>query len=101
MKRFYYESHDQRRTHLADLMAAYNFARRLKMLGRLTPYGYRGVVREADTSYWATERQFGVENVDAVVQAHTARAIRFGQVGLWQHQRHINPRMRVSRRGCN
>ncbi len=32
VKRFYYESHDQLRTHLADFVAAYNFARRLKTL---------------------------------------------------------------------
>jgi hypothetical protein len=31
---------DQLRTHLADFMAAYNFARRLKTLGGLTPYEY-------------------------------------------------------------
>jgi IS30 family transposase len=30
VKRFHYDSHDQLRTHLADFMAAYNFARRLK-----------------------------------------------------------------------
>jgi transposase InsO family protein len=29
VKRFYYESHDQLRQHLADFVAAYNFARRL------------------------------------------------------------------------
>ncbi len=40
VKRFHYNSHDQLRTHLADFMAAYNFARRLKTLGRLTPYEY-------------------------------------------------------------
>ena len=28
------------RTHLADFLAAYNFARRLKTLGGLTPYEY-------------------------------------------------------------
>ncbi len=33
VKRFHCESHDQLRTHLADFMAAYNFARRLKTLG--------------------------------------------------------------------
>ena len=38
VKRFHYESHDQLRTHLADFMAAYNFGRRLKTLGGLTPY---------------------------------------------------------------
>lgn len=32
VKRFHYESHDQLRTHLADFMAAYNFARWLKTL---------------------------------------------------------------------
>jgi hypothetical protein len=40
VKRFHYENHDQLRTHLADFMAAYNFARRLKPLGGLTPYEY-------------------------------------------------------------
>jgi len=40
VKRFHYESHDQLRTHLADFMAAYNFARRLKTLGGLTPCEY-------------------------------------------------------------
>ena len=33
-------NHDQLRTHLADFMAAYNFASRLKALGGLTPYEY-------------------------------------------------------------
>lgn len=40
VKRFHYDDHDQLRTHLADFMAAYNFARRLKTLGGLTPYEY-------------------------------------------------------------
>jgi hypothetical protein len=40
VKRFHYESHGQLRTHLADFMAAYNFARRLKTLSDLTPYEY-------------------------------------------------------------
>ena len=38
VKRFYYESHDQLRQHLADFVSAYNFARRLKTLRGLTPY---------------------------------------------------------------
>ena len=38
VKRFYYESHEQLRRHLADFVAAYNFARRLKTLRGLTPY---------------------------------------------------------------
>jgi len=40
VKRFHYNSHDQLRTHLADFMAAYNFARRLKTLSGLAPYEY-------------------------------------------------------------
>jgi transposase InsO family protein len=39
-KRFHYNNHDQLKAHLADFMAAYNFARRLKTLGGLTPYEY-------------------------------------------------------------
>ncbi len=40
VKRFHNETHDQRRTHLADLLAAYSLARRLKTLSGLTPYEY-------------------------------------------------------------
>ena len=40
VKRYHYDSHDQLRTHLADFMAAYNFARRLKTINGLTPYEY-------------------------------------------------------------
>lgn len=40
VKRFYHESHDQLRQHLADFVAAYNFARRLKTLKGLTPYEF-------------------------------------------------------------
>ena len=32
--------HDQLRAHLADFMAAYNFARQLTTLSGLTPYKY-------------------------------------------------------------
>jgi hypothetical protein len=38
VKRYYYETHDQLRSHLADFISAYNFARRLKTLKGLTPY---------------------------------------------------------------
>ena len=38
VKRFHYERHDELRGHLADFVAAYNFARRLKTLRGLTPY---------------------------------------------------------------
>ena len=40
VKRYYYETHDQLRAHLADFVTAYNFARRLKSLKGLTPYEY-------------------------------------------------------------
>jgi hypothetical protein len=32
VKRSYYETHDQLRSHLGDFVAAYNFAKRLKTL---------------------------------------------------------------------
>jgi hypothetical protein len=37
VKRCHYHSHDQLRGHLADLLDAYNYARRLKTLTGLTP----------------------------------------------------------------
>jgi transposase InsO family protein len=37
VQRYYYETHDQLRRHLADFVMAYNFARRLKTLSGLTP----------------------------------------------------------------
>ncbi len=40
VKRFHYDNHDQLRTHPADFLAAYNFARRLKTLSGLTPCEY-------------------------------------------------------------
>ncbi len=40
VKRFYYETRDQLRSHLSDFIDAYNFARRLKTLNGLTPYEY-------------------------------------------------------------
>ena len=40
VKRFYYESHDQFRQHLADFVSAYNFGRKLKTLKGLTPYEF-------------------------------------------------------------
>jgi transposase InsO family protein len=40
VKRFYYGTHQQLRTHLSDFVTAYNFARRLKTLKGLTPYEY-------------------------------------------------------------
>ena len=40
VRRYYYDSHDQLRAHLATFLDAYNFARRLKTLKGLTPYEY-------------------------------------------------------------
>jgi hypothetical protein len=40
LQRFYYESHQQLRQHLADFVAAYNFGRRLKTLKGLTLFEY-------------------------------------------------------------
>jgi len=40
VQRYYYETHEQLRGHLADFVIAYNFARRLKTLLGLTPYEY-------------------------------------------------------------
>ena len=40
VKRYHYDNHDQLRIHLADFMAAYNFARRPKTLNGLVPYEY-------------------------------------------------------------
>jgi len=40
VKRYYYDTHDQLRTHLSDFVDAYNYARRLKTLNGLTPFEY-------------------------------------------------------------
>ena len=40
VRRYHYDSHSQLRDHLADFLVAYNFARRLKTLGGLTPYEF-------------------------------------------------------------
>ena len=40
VKRYFYETHDELRTHLRDFLDAYNFARRLKTLKGLTPYEF-------------------------------------------------------------
>jgi transposase InsO family protein len=50
VKRYYYETHDQLRSHLADFVTAYNFARRLKTLKGLTPYEYicKAWIKEPD-----------------------------------------------------
>lgn len=40
VRRYYYESHEQLRAHLAAFVDAYNFAKRLKTLKGLTPFEY-------------------------------------------------------------
>src|SRR5215213_3526382 len=40
VKRYHYETHEQLKEHLAQFLAAYNFAKRLKTLRGLTPYEY-------------------------------------------------------------
>jgi transposase InsO family protein len=40
VKRYHYDTHEQLKEHLAQFLAAYNFAKRLKMLRGLTPYEY-------------------------------------------------------------
>jgi transposase InsO family protein len=40
VQRYHYDSHEQLEHHLADFVAAYNFARRLKTLKGLTPYEF-------------------------------------------------------------
>ena len=40
VKRYHYDDHEQLRAHLGDFINAYNYARRLKTLGGLTPYEY-------------------------------------------------------------
>jgi len=40
VKRFHYDSHDRLRTHLADVLAAYTFARRFRTLSGFTPNEY-------------------------------------------------------------
>ena len=39
-RRYYYDTHGQLRLHLVDFLAAYNFAKRLKMLNGLIPHEY-------------------------------------------------------------
>ncbi len=56
VKRFHYGSHDQLRTHLADFMAAYNFARRLKTLNGLTPYEYIPKVWTSEPDRFITDQ---------------------------------------------
>ena len=40
VRRYYYDTHDQLRAHLALFLNAYNYARRLKTLRGLTPYEF-------------------------------------------------------------
>jgi hypothetical protein len=44
-----HDSHNQLRTHLADILGGYNFARRLMTLGGLTPYEYTCKIWTSET----------------------------------------------------
>jgi hypothetical protein len=46
VKRYYFDTPDQLRSHLAKFAVAYNFARRLKVLEGATPYGSKVVPSE-------------------------------------------------------
>ena len=48
VKPFHDDGHTQLRTHLADFLAAYNFAGRLNTLGGLTPYEYIRKIRMSE-----------------------------------------------------
>ena len=56
VKRNHYDSRDQLRTHLADFLAAYNFARRLKTLNGHAPY-------EHICKIWTTEPERFILNL--------------------------------------
>ncbi len=55
VKRYYYDNHDQLRSHLEAFISAYNFARRLKTLKGLTPYEYICKI-------WTTEQERFIVN---------------------------------------
>jgi hypothetical protein len=40
VKRYHYDTHERLKSHLANFVDAYNFARRLKTLKGLTPYEF-------------------------------------------------------------
>ena len=48
VKRYRYDGHDRLRSHLADFLDAYNFVRRLKTLGGLTPYEHICKIRTSE-----------------------------------------------------
>jgi len=68
VKRFYYESHDQLRQHLADFVSAYNFARRLKTLRGLTPY-------EAICKAWTDEPSRFIQDPHHQIPGPTPRSL--------------------------
>ena len=52
VKRYHYENHAQLRSHVADFVSAYNFARRLKTLKGLTPYEHICQMWEKQPNYF-------------------------------------------------
>ncbi len=70
VKRYQYESHDQVRMHLADFMAAYNFARRHKTLSGLTPTNtpskYGRETQTGPSSFRCGDKHLNRENEAAI-----------------------------------
>lgn len=66
VKRYYYETHGQLRSHLDDFVTAYNFARRLKTLKGLSPYEYvcRTWVNEPQRFTQNPHHQSGTKHLD-------------------------------------
>jgi transposase InsO family protein len=55
VRRYHYDSHEQLRRHLADFLAAYNFAKRLKTLQGLTPHEYVCKIWTEDPARFKTD----------------------------------------------
>src|SRR5262249_5461106 len=89
VNRYHYESHDQLVRHLADFVAAYNFARRLKTLNGLSPY-------EFVCKRWTIEpERFTLDPLQKMPGLNTYRLI----CGPDRHR--LRPRMDVAARPCS
>jgi transposase InsO family protein len=85
VKRYHYESHDQLVRHLADFLAAYNFARRLKTLNGLTRYEF---VRKR----WTTEpERFRLNPLQQMPGLNKFLIARFGRDDLNLDRRRPEP----------
>ena len=65
VKRYFYETHDQLRTHLRDFVDAYNFARRLKTLKGSAPH------MSSSAKAWTSQPLQEVHNQPAPANAGT------------------------------